>query len=119
MMRNIPFPLYDRLKQRYLTERHQSYDLIMESAKINTLTRQEGPEIEQVKEYIYALIFHHAIIEGIIIPPADGSPCPIPYRGEMVQKLIGVSFNMRYLPPVLLQIIIRFVNEIMSSGIKD
>ena len=104
--------LYDRLKNRYMSEKHQSYDLTIESAKINMILRPGNGASDddkiKVAETICKLIYRHVQIEEGGCDPNG----PIPYGGKKIAGTKCPSWEMRKIPPTLQQILIRFINEV-------
>lgn len=109
-------PLYDRLVDKYNNEvRYKDYDLNVESAKINTIMAQCSVEHGNIiGELIFALIYHHEIVNDKGLTFKN-----IPYGGTVVSRgrvTKGPSFDMRKLPPFLQQLIIVFINEIITGS---
>ena len=102
-------PIYDRLIQRYKQEGAKSFDLITESTKINSIMRIRDPDLKQVKELIDAIILHHACLED-----RDHERGKIPYSGKNLQKDICPKYDFKRFPPILVQILVIFISEIVE-----
>jgi hypothetical protein len=107
--------IYNRLEARYLREKHQSYDLQLESARLNMLFRPGNGADDEAKlivaEIIEKLIFHHCrITEGASDPKA-----PL-YRSKLIAKDKCPQYEMKDIPVKMQQLLIRFVDEVIDNS---
>jgi hypothetical protein len=106
------FPLYEELCAIYRERKYRNYDLEAEGVKINTMLRQVDPETGLILgKIIYALIYHHDTVSE------KGSRFrTVAYGGQILSKETGgIKFEMKALPPFLLQLIIIFVDDVLSK----
>lgn len=106
-------PIYDRLVKRLEDEKYRQYDLVEESRKISTVLRKMDPkDAETLAGIIYALILHHDNISH-----KGSSFRKIPFDGKVGSRDTNLSIHyvMTNLPPELQQIIILFINEVISD----
>ena len=102
-------PLYERLHEKYSQIKYKEYDMMSESAKINTVLRKlELEPRKQIGEAIYALILHHELKKGNLRGEIAMGATLLPFSG-------GVQYTLTNLPPVLQQMIIIFFNELING----
>ena len=106
-----PFPLYDRLCRKQ-KEACRIYDLKDYSIKLARLLRI-GDENNgtQLTGLIFAIIYHHSLLQH------KAGFSDIPYKGRTPPGSDGrgIIFEMKNLPPPLLQIIYILMEEIYSG----
>jgi hypothetical protein len=99
------YPLYDQLIRKVNDRNEKSIDIKRLCITINNIVQTQSSEdsSEHYRE-ISALILHHELLanNGVLLSP-------IPYEGKVMTGGKGVLYNITFLPPILQQILVEYI----------
>lgn len=104
-------PLYNKLCAIYEERKYKNYDLEAEGLKINTMLLQADPDAGlMLGKIIYALMYHHDSVTE------KGTRFrSVVYGGQLLSKEGGIKFELKGIPPYLVQLLVIFVDEVLAG----